>query len=64
MRVSVIIPAHNAAGTLADTLASLRAQTFVDWEAIVIGETFSQTPSPQLVKELRAPLYRASSLSM
>jgi len=32
MKVSVIVPAHNAAGTLAGTLASLRAQTFVNSE--------------------------------
>lgn len=36
MNISVIIPAHNAAGTLAETLESLRAQTFTDWEAIVV----------------------------
>ncbi|RPJ58852.1 MAG: glycosyltransferase [Acidobacteria bacterium] len=38
MKVSVIIPAHNAAVTLADTLGSLLAQTFSDWEAIVIDD--------------------------
>ncbi len=38
MNVSVIIPAHNAAGTLAETLESVRAQTFTDWEAIVIDD--------------------------
>lgn len=38
MNVSVIIPAHNAAGTLAETLESLRAQTFTGWEAIVVDD--------------------------
>jgi 2-polyprenyl-3-methyl-5-hydroxy-6-metoxy-1,4-benzoquinol methylase len=38
MNVSVIIPAHNAADTLAETLESLRAQTFTDWEAIVVDD--------------------------
>jgi peptidoglycan/xylan/chitin deacetylase (PgdA/CDA1 family) len=34
----VVIPAHNAAATLDETLASLAAQTFVDWEAIVVDD--------------------------
>ncbi|MDH4137091.1 MAG: glycosyltransferase [Anaerolineae bacterium] len=34
MNVSVTIPAWNAAGTIAETLESLRAQTFPGWEAI------------------------------
>jgi peptidoglycan/xylan/chitin deacetylase (PgdA/CDA1 family)/ubiquinone/menaquinone biosynthesis C-methylase UbiE len=38
MIVSVIIPAHNAAGTLAETLESLRIQTCTDWEAIVVDD--------------------------
>jgi glycosyltransferase involved in cell wall biosynthesis len=35
MNVSVIIPAYNAAGTLAVTLESLFKQTFRNWEVIV-----------------------------
>ena len=38
MRVSVVIPAHNAADTLAETLDSLLAQTVDGWEAIVIDD--------------------------
>ena len=38
MNVSVIIPAHNAASTLAETLESLRVQTFTSWEAIVVDD--------------------------
>src|SRR5690606_1173466 len=38
MHVSVIIPAHNAADTLAETLASLHAQTHPDWEAVVVND--------------------------
>ncbi|NND91267.1 MAG: glycosyltransferase, partial [Granulosicoccus sp.] len=37
-RVSVIIPAFNAADTLAVTLASLRAQCFTQWQAIVVDD--------------------------
>jgi hypothetical protein len=36
--VSVIIPARNAAATLDAALASLRAQTVPDWEAIVVDD--------------------------
>lgn len=38
MKFSVILPARNAAATLAETLASLRAQTFPDWEALVVDD--------------------------
>jgi peptidoglycan/xylan/chitin deacetylase (PgdA/CDA1 family) len=38
MKVSVIIPAHNAAVTIAETLDSLCAQTYADWEAIVVDD--------------------------
>lgn len=36
--VSIIIPAHNAADTLSDTLESLLAQTCTAWEAIVVDD--------------------------
>jgi glycosyltransferase involved in cell wall biosynthesis len=36
--VSVVIAAYNAAATLRETLESMRAQTFADWEAIVIDD--------------------------
>jgi len=38
MNVSVIIPAYNAEATLAQTLESLLAQTFSEWEAIVVDD--------------------------
>ncbi len=38
MQISVIIPAHNAADTLAETLSSLLAQTYPCWEAIVVDD--------------------------
>ncbi len=38
MQVSVIIPARNAARTLAETLDSLLQQTFISWEALVIDD--------------------------
>jgi glycosyltransferase involved in cell wall biosynthesis len=36
--VSVIIPAHNAAGTLSETLDSLLAQTSDSWEALIVDD--------------------------
>jgi glycosyltransferase involved in cell wall biosynthesis len=36
--VTVVIPAHNAESTLADTLQSLLAQTFTGFEAIVVDD--------------------------
>jgi glycosyltransferase involved in cell wall biosynthesis len=36
--VSVVIPAFNAATTIAEALASVRAQTFTDYEVIVVDD--------------------------
>jgi glycosyltransferase involved in cell wall biosynthesis len=55
-KVSVIIPAYNAAATLPETLAALRSQTWTDWEAIVVddgstdqtGEIALQTADPRI----------------
>ena len=38
MTLSVVIPAHNAADTLAATLDSLLAQTSADWQATVVDD--------------------------
>ena len=38
VNVSVVIPAYNAASTIAETLQSLIAQTFQGWEAIVVDD--------------------------
>src|SRR5256885_17259435 len=38
VQVSVVIPAHNAAATLAETLGSLHAQTFQGWEAVIVDD--------------------------
>jgi len=37
-RVSVVIPAYNAAATLSETLASVFAQTFTDYEVVVVDD--------------------------
>ena len=36
--VSVVLPVRNAAGTIARAVASVRAQTFSDWELIVVDD--------------------------
>jgi glycosyltransferase involved in cell wall biosynthesis/peptidoglycan/xylan/chitin deacetylase (PgdA/CDA1 family)/SAM-dependent methyltransferase len=38
MNISTIIPAHNAAETIAETIASLQVQTSPNWEAIIIDD--------------------------
>jgi peptidoglycan/xylan/chitin deacetylase (PgdA/CDA1 family) len=38
VNVSVVIPAHNAAATIAETIESLRDQTCPNWEAIVVDD--------------------------
>lgn len=36
--VCTVTPAHNASGTLARTLDSLRAQTLADWRAVIVDD--------------------------
>jgi glycosyltransferase involved in cell wall biosynthesis len=37
-RVSVIVPAHNAAPFIEQTIESVRAQTYRDWEVVVVDD--------------------------
>ncbi len=37
-RFSVTIPAYNAQATLAETVASVTAQTFADWEVVIVDD--------------------------
>lgn len=47
-RVSVIVAMHDAEATIGEALASLAAQTFADWEAIVVDDGSSDA-SPKIV---------------
>lgn len=38
MQVSIIIPAYNATKTISKTLESLQAQTFTNWQIIVVND--------------------------
>ena len=53
MALSIVIPAHNAAATLAETLDSLLAQTRGDWEAIVVDDG-STDATPEVAKAYSA----------
>ena len=48
-RVSVIIPAYNAATTLCETLDSLLGQSRLEWEAIVVND--GSTDNTQVIAE-------------
>jgi glycosyltransferase involved in cell wall biosynthesis len=48
---SVVIPVRNAADTLRATVASVCAQTFPDWEALLVDDA-STDASPRLIVEL------------
>lgn len=37
-RFSVVVPAYNASATLDETLASIAAQTYADWECVVVDD--------------------------
>lgn len=45
-RVSVLLPARNAAATLDEALAGLRAQTLTDWECLIVDDgSTDETPA-------------------
>lgn len=54
-RVSVIMPAYNAAAYLAEALDSVLSQTFADWE-ILIGDGGSTDGTAAIVEERRRTL--------
>lgn len=49
--VSVIVPLHNSAATVAETLASLASQTLTDWQAIIVNDG-STDDGPSVVARL------------
>jgi glycosyltransferase involved in cell wall biosynthesis len=59
-RVSIMMPAYNAAATLPLALASMMAQTFADWEAIVVddGSTDATAEVVQACADPRIQLVR------
>ncbi|MEW6118583.1 MAG: glycosyltransferase family A protein [Pseudomonadota bacterium] len=44
--VSIIVPTHNRPALLGEALASLRAQDFTDWEAIVVDDASTPPVAP------------------
>ncbi|WP_417240062.1 glycosyltransferase family 2 protein [Celeribacter halophilus] len=62
--VSVIIPAHNAAGFLTRAVHSVQAQSVADWEALIIDDA-SEDETRTLAAQFQAqdPRIRALSLA-
>jgi len=51
--VSVIMPAHNAAGFIAESIRSVQQQTYFNWELLVIDDA-SRDGTSQIVEQLEA----------
>jgi glycosyltransferase involved in cell wall biosynthesis len=56
-RVSFLVTVFDKAGVIAQTLASLRAQTLTDWEAVVVDDA-SRDGSPDAVRAVADPRIR------
>lgn len=61
-KISVIVPCYNSAPYIAETLDSLLAQTFRNWECIIVDDGSSDNPeavvSPYLKSDARFRFYR------
>ena len=51
--VSIIVPVYNAAGYIAETISMVSAQTYKDWELILVDDA-SSDGSADLIEELIA----------
>ena len=49
-QVSIIMPAHNAANTIRESIDSVLSQTFTDWELLTINDS-STDETEQIVSE-------------
>lgn len=61
--ISVIVPAHNAAPFLADAVASVRAQSFDDWEMVIVDDG-STDGTGDLGRDLAAEDGRIKALTL
>src|SRR5688500_3666177 len=52
-RISIVMPFRNAAATLPEALASVRAQTFADWELLAVND-HSTDDSAAIVRQAAA----------
>ena len=59
-RVSVIVPAYNAESFLPETLASVEAQTYDDWE-VVVADDASTDRTAELAESRRGPFHMVRS---
>ena len=63
-KVSVVMPVRDAAGTLPVALASVRGQTFADWELLVVDDGSKDETAVTLASVARAdPRIRVISQS-
>lgn len=57
-KVSVVVPCYNHGDFLAETLDSLQAQTYTDYEVIVINDGSTDKPTVTLLQSLQRPRTR------
>jgi len=56
--VSIVIPHYNRVATLRQTLDCVRAQTFTDWEVIIVDDCSPVSPEADLQDYLADPRFR------
>src|SRR5207253_597610 len=63
-KISIVMPARDAAGTLPAALDSVRCQTFSDWELLVVDDGSRDETARTLAKAARVdPRFRVMSQS-
>lgn len=55
-KVSIVLPCYRAERYIADIVGDVAAQTFTDWELIVVSNGAGQQPQLDILERLRSSI--------